>query len=352
MAGAIKTLKLLLTAACLALCAGTWLLSPAIAAGTVPGFNLTPQFDLTGKAAPGCRLFVIQAGTTATPQNAYSDSGLTQVLPNPLTCDAAARLPQWFVSDGLIKLRLTDKNGAQIFTGDNLLVVGPSGGGGGGGGTIDPTTIFQTGAFMQFYGTGILTGWVRCNGRTIGNATSGATERANNDIQALFQYLWFADTNLAVVGGRGASANADWVAGKQLTLPDCRGRVVANLDDMGNSTAGRLTPSYFGASGTVLGAVGGAENQTLTIAQMPSHFHSASIYDPGHVHGYTYPTNSGNTGGGGAFGNIPGTTVTSSAVTGVRVNSSNGLDTTYSTGGGGAHPIVQPTILATTYIKM
>lgn len=74
------------------------LASNALAAGTLPGFNLTPQFDLTGKAAPGCRLFIIQAGTTAAPQNAYSDSGLTQALPNPLTCDAGARLPQWFVS--------------------------------------------------------------------------------------------------------------------------------------------------------------------------------------------------------------------------------------------------------------
>lgn len=328
------------------------LASNALAAGTVPGFNLTPQFDLTGKAAPGCRLFIIAAGTVATPQNAYSDSGLTQVLPNPLTCDAAARLPQWFVSDGLIKLRLTNSAGAQIFIGDNLLVVGPSGGGGGGGGVIDPTTIFQTGAFMQFYGTGILTGWVRCNGRTIGNGGSGAAERANPDTQALFAYLWGADSNLAVSGGRGESAAADFSANKTLALPDCRGRVVASLDDMGNGAAGRLTPSYFGASGTALGAVGGAENQTLTIAQMPSHYHSASIYDPGHTHSNNAITGSTTTGGGGFPAGANGAATISAAATGVRVNSSNGLDTTNSAGGGGAHPIVQPTILATTYIKM
>lgn len=36
--------------------------SLAHAAGTVPGFSLTPQFDLSGKVMPGCKLYVIQAG--------------------------------------------------------------------------------------------------------------------------------------------------------------------------------------------------------------------------------------------------------------------------------------------------
>src|SRR5947208_1688739 len=83
---------------------------------------------------------------------------------------------------------------------------------GGGGGTVDPTTIFQTGQIIPMYGTGVLTGFVRANGRTIGSATSGATERANADAQSLFQNLWGADANLAVSGGRGASAAADWAA--------------------------------------------------------------------------------------------------------------------------------------------
>lgn len=325
----------------------------AMGAGTVPGFSLTPQFDLTGKAAPGCRLFIIAAGTVATPQNAYSDSGLTQALPNPLTCDAAARLPQWFVSDGLIKLRLTNSVGAQIFIGDNLLVIGPSGGGGGGGGVIDPTTIFQTGAFMQFYGTGILTGWVRCNGRTIGNASSGATERANSDTQALYGYLWGADSNLAVAGGRGASAVADFSANKTLALPDCRGRVVAGLDDMGNSAAGRLTSGFF-ASPTTLGAAGGTQSQTLVTSNLPPYTPSGTLsISNGAITingaaGYVYSdSGGGGLGGGGNFGHAGYNNLSASqaASTGTLIGAAQG-------GTSAPFSSVQPTILATTYLKL
>jgi hypothetical protein len=195
--------------------------APSFGAGIVPGFSLSTQYDLAGHVALGCKLSVYQAGTTATPQTAYQDSGLTIPSPggNILSCDAAGRLPQFFLADGSIKLVLRDVNGVQIFSQDGLLVVGPSGGGGGAA-PVDPTTILQTGTVVQFYGTGIVTGFVRLNGRTIGSATSGATERANSDCMALFIYLWGADPNLAVSGGRGASPAADWAANKQLTLPD------------------------------------------------------------------------------------------------------------------------------------
>ena len=255
--------------------------SGAFAAGTVPGFSLTPQFDLTGKVMPGCKLYVIQAGTVSTPQNAYQDTGLSISQPNPLSCDASGRLPQWFVADGTIKLRLTTSTGVQIYVGDNLLVLGPSSGGGGGGGTVDPTTILSTGDFKLNYGTGILSGFVRANGRTIGSATSGATERANSDTQALFQYLWGSDPNLAVSGGRGVSAAADWAANKTIALPDLRGRTVAGLDDMGNTAAGRLTTANWGegsASPTTLGAGGGLETSKLSsLSQIPQFTPSGNV---------------------------------------------------------------------------
>jgi hypothetical protein len=186
-----------------------------------------------------------------------------------MLCDASGRLGQFFVADGSIKLRLTDKNGVQIFNQDGLLVVGASSGGGGGS-PVDPTTILATGDIKTVYGTGVLSGFVRANGRTIGSATSGATERANSDTQALFQYLWGADANLAVSGGRGASATADWAANKTITLPDARGKAIFAADDMGNSPAGKLTAALSGCAGTTLGAVCGTQNQNVAQNQLPN----------------------------------------------------------------------------------
>lgn len=339
---------------CLALAGLFAFASLAQGAGTVPGFSLTPQFDLTGAVAPGCKLYVYQAGTVATPQNAYSDSGLTQVLPNPMTCDAGGRLPQFFLADGSIKLRLAKSNGTQIFVGDNLLVIGPSSGGGGGGGSVDPTTIIATGDFKWNYNTGVLSGFVRCNGRTIGNATSGATERANADTSALFSFLWTADANLAVSGGRGASAAADYAANKTIALPDCRGRVVAGLSDMGNSDSGRISTTYFGCTGLVLGCGGGAESTTLTLAQLPTGITSSgsnSITASSSLKFVQYdnPFFGGNqAGSGGAIGFNNGTMNNQL----VSVSGSNTINVTSSNTSGNAHRTVQPTILATIYIKL
>lgn len=252
----------------LAIIAGS--LAPAYSAGTIP-FSLSQQFDRYGDPLSGCKLYVIKAGTTSTPQNAYQDAALTIPQPNPIICDAAGRLPQFFLADGTIKVRLTDKSGTVQVEADGILVIGPSGGGGGGGGSVDPTTIIATGDVKTRYGTGTLSGFVRANGRTIGSATSGATERANADCQALFQYLWATDPNLTVSGGRGASANADWVANKTITLPDFRGRAMVALADMGNSANSYYDGVNFQTgSATTLGSWVGAARRTLAQANLPN----------------------------------------------------------------------------------
>jgi hypothetical protein len=255
----------------------------ALAAGSI-SLSGAVQLDTQGQHMAGCLLYTFQSGTS-TPQSAYQDTALTLAYPNPMECDASGRLPFFYLADGSIKIRLTNAAGVTQLTADGILVIGPSSGGGGGA-SVDATTVLAVGDVKAKYGTGSLTGFVRMNGRTIGSATSGASERANADTQTLFEYLWTNDANLAVSGGRGASANADWSANKTIALPDLRGRALLALDDMGASAAGRLTGSYWGGNGTTLGQSGGAESRTLLTANLPAYTPSGSvgITDPGHEH--------------------------------------------------------------------
>ena len=241
-------------------------------AGTIP-LSMTQQFDQLGEPLSGGKLYGIQAATVSTPQNFFQDINLALPWPNPITLDAAGRIPQLFIADGLIKIRLTDASGVVQLVADNVQVIGSSSGGGGGG-TVDPLTIFVTGDIKARYGVGVhpgtAPGWVRCNGLTVGAAGSGATELAHANCQALFEYLWSADRNLVVSGGRGTNAHSDWLGGKQIALPDWRGRLIAGMDDMGNAVAGRLTVAGSGIDGTALGAFGGLQSTTLLQSQLPN----------------------------------------------------------------------------------
>lgn len=323
------------------------LATSAFGAGTIP-YSLSQQLDEFGKPLSGCKLYTYQAGTVATPQNNYQDSSLTLVNPNPLTCDSAGRLPQFFLADGSIKVRLTKSNGTVVVVADGILVVGASSGGGGGS-PVDATTIFQTGDTKLRYGTGVHTGWVRQNGRTIGSATSGATERANADCQALFQYLWDTDANLSVSGGRGASSAADWAANKTITLPDARGRGIAGLDDMGNSAAGRLSGSIV-PNGTTLGGVGGAESVVLAANNIPtlnsSGSNSITVASPAAIMTVA-PNQSVRVDAAGGFGytSIP-------ALNAVSSSGNNTISVAYTNGSPTAINKVQPTILMSIYQKL
>lgn len=205
-----------------------------------------------------------------------------------------------------------------------------------------------TGVMMMYGATTAPTGWVRCNARTIGDASSAATERANADTSSLFTFLWtnYSDTVCPVSSGRGASAAADYAAHKTISLPDMRGRAVAGLDDMGSTAAGRLGTIL--TSSTTNGATGGTETHTLTQAQLPSY--NLTVTDPNHVHGKEIPSNK-TTYNINGLGGTPVTNVwngvsvdnTSSAPTGITVASG---------GSGSAHSNLQPTFLTTFIIKL
>jgi microcystin-dependent protein len=198
-------------------------------------------------------------------------------------------------------------------------------------------TTIEPGSGSIYFGSTAPSGYVLASGRTIGNATSGGTERANSDTEDLFILLWDAYSNsiLPVSGGRGATAAADFAASKTITLPDLRGRVPVGKDDMGGTAANRITTSIVGISGITLGASGGQETTTASIGNMPNHAHTRN------------PTGVGENAiqivTGGAF--TTGTPAGSNAFL-------NAIVSTGSTGGGAAMTNVQPSLVVNYIIKL
>lgn len=303
-------------------------------------------YDANGKPLIGAKAYFYLGGTT-TPITTYSAYALGGVnaQPNPLQTDGFGRWPSVFLdeADGFYHVRVATAQGVVIYDVDGVPIIGPAGGGGGGGDNpVDPNSVFKTGDLKERYDTDALAGWVRINGRTIGSATSGGTERANSDTQALFEHLWNKDSALIVVGGRGASASADWLANKQITLPDGRGSTLVGLDTMGNIAANKI------AAAVALGWTGGEEKHTLTTAEIPSHKHTGvTDVSGGHLHQNPYgpSPSAGGTAGTGMFANGG---VSNTLAAGDHTHSFE----TANQGGGAAHNNVQPSLAVTIYIKL
>lgn len=208
-------------------------------------------------------------------------------------------------------------------------------------------TLMPSGTVADYVAMTAPSGWVRCNGMTIGNASSGGTERANADTETLFGVLWsaYSNTILAIqdsegtASSRGASAAADYAANKRLPLPDLRGRARFGLDDMGNSAAGRLGDVI--ANETTNGSSGGTETVTLSATHMPSHTHTG----PSHTHSFSATTgtesaghtHSGTTSTDGAHSHTYSLSYEVSANAGGGFASNLSALTTSSTGSSGSH---------------
>lgn len=181
-------------------------------------------------------------------------------------------------------------------------------------------TGFVSGMLMPYAGASAPSGWLLCYGQAISRTT-------------------YADlfTALGTTYGVGDGSTT-------FNLPDLRGRVVAGQDDMGGSSANRLTDAVTGGlNGDTLGDTGGTESHTLTSAQ------SGLV---GHTHGVsasleaTSGSGSGDTGvdtgdpafqGNNAADNTSMINVSISAVASADASE--------------AHNIVQPTIILNYIIK-
>jgi microcystin-dependent protein len=165
---------------------------------------------------------------------------------------------------------------------------------------------FVAGMVMPYAGSSAPSGWLLAYGQDVSRTTY-------SDL--------FSAIGTTYGSGDGSTT---------FTLPDLRGRTVAGQDDMGGTSADRLTDQTGGLNGDTLGATGGSETHTLTEAELAAHSHSLG------------------TNGRVQVGNDNGVAYSGKWVSG------SGSTITYSTedtGSDTAHNNVQPTIILNYIIK-
>jgi hypothetical protein len=233
---------------------------------------LTSFLSLQGGFPVGAKILTFDAGTSNA-RIAYRDGSNTpQPWTQPFYVDANGRIPVFFISGTVgYRVRITTPADVQIYDQDNLsaevaLPVFPTVAGYG----------LSTGDVLFRFDTAEKAGFVKLNGKTVGSSASGA-DYADDGNSGLFTLLYNGIVALAVSGGRGANAAADFAAAKTLTLPDLRGRSLFGLDTMGNALANRLSGVTFSSgSSSTLGSTGGEALHVLTIAELATHNHAGT----------------------------------------------------------------------------
>lgn len=110
-----------------------------------------------------------------------------------------------------------------------------------------------TGCIMMYAGATAPSGWAWCDGSWLSRTANSAL---------------FAVIGTAFGAGDGST---------NFAVPDFRGRVGVGRDNMGGTSAGRVTSAVSGIAGTILGATGGQQTYILTIGELPAHGHPMRI---------------------------------------------------------------------------
>ena len=181
------------------------------------------------------------------------------------------------------------------------------------------------GTVLDFAGSTAPALWLLCSGQAVSRTTYSA--------------LFAAIGTIYGVGDGSTTFN----------LPDLRGVVIAGLDNMNGTPAGRLTSTYYGANPDVLGTVGGGQSETLTTAQIPAHTHSGTTgamnSNQAHTHTFTSVQVGGGALSGGSAPSVALNAATGSTTGSTNIDHTHNFTTDNGTGGGTAHPNVQPTIV-------
>jgi microcystin-dependent protein len=133
-------------------------------------------------------------------------------------------------------------------------------------------------------------------------------------------------------------------------VPDLRGRVVAGKDDMGGSSANRLTDADDGLNGDTLGDPGGGETQTLAQTNLPNvNFTVASGQT---VSGTVTITSRGAGTSGSGLTSLGLSGSNQETVTGTFSGTVTNTGTAASGGSGTAFGVIQPTIILNKILRI
>lgn len=246
--------------------------------------------DAAGVPRADARLYFYQTGTT-TPQATYSDSALSVPNTNPVVADSAGQFGNIFMLPApSYAVVLQDAAGNQIWTMDP---VGPP---------QVPSGAIPVGSVVDYAGATAPAGWMLCAGQTVSRTTYA---------------LLFAA--IGTTFGPGDSATT-------FGLPDCRGRAIFGVDNMGAVAANRLTQAASGVNAVVLGASGGDQRAPTHTHTLTDLGHNHTLTDTGHSHQYGYRkwSDSGNDTGHNIVDSYPGGNgnyTTSQATSGVTLAS-------------------------------
>lgn len=106
-----------------------------------------------------------------------------------------------------------------------------------------------SGVTLPYAGAAAPSGWLLCNGQAVNRTTYAAL---------------FLIIGTTFGAGDGSTT---------FNVPDLRGRLPLGKDDMGGSSANRVT----NAQADVLGGAAGAETHTLTLMEIPTHNHGLKV---------------------------------------------------------------------------
>jgi microcystin-dependent protein len=179
-------------------------------------------------------------------------------------------------------------------------------------------SFVPAGAMMAYAGTTAPAGWLFCYGQAISRTT--------------YARLFAAISTTHGTGDGSTTFN----------VPDIRGRVVAGKDDMGGTSADRLTGVSGSVNGDTMGAVGGAETVTIAQANLPAVTLSVTATGSSTTETFT---------AGGGTEKLIKSASDNGAASGTGTGSASVSGSTSALGSGTALHNVQPTIIQNFIIK-